>query len=125
MLTKIYFNVLVKMFSKTFSVLLISTFIIISSSSDSYAAWVFPDLTQDVEDITVALSYRWDEVLTDAKSLATTSLTASSKLPKVSVTIMTDKTFSLDLSQYSDQARALSALVVLAGVLISFYIILS
>lgn len=125
MFIKIHFSALKNMISKTFSVLLISTFIFILFPSNSYAAWVFPDLTQDVEDGISSLSDRWDEILTDAKSLASTSLTASSKLPKVSVTIMSNKTISLDLSQYSDQARALSALVVLAGVLVSFYIILS
>jgi hypothetical protein len=94
-------------------------------SAPASAAWVFPDKTADVTADKTSLNTRWNAILTEAKTYASMVLNGSGSLPKVTFPLPGGKTAVMDLSEFNSQAAVIGLVVVLVGVILAFYIVLS
>lgn len=103
--------------------LLFILFFILSAPASS--AWVFPDKSADVTSDRTTLSDRWNAVFVEAKTYASMTLNGSGSLPRVTLPLPMGKTAVIDLTQFNDSVAAVGVLMVLLGVLFSFYIIFS
>lgn len=99
-------------------------FFLVLSPSTLSAAWLFPDKNLDIENDKLHLSDRWDAILIEAKAVATYSAQGgTAKLPKYSTTILTNHKLEFDLNKYKDKLGAVKAFILLASIVVSFFIL--